>query len=65
MIPREYKDSSCLYCRYFKPIGGYHFYYWGCHYLLETNKQRGCEPEDCDKKEEIDDLMKLKYYGCK
>lgn len=25
--------------------------FYACHYLIDTGKMRGCDPENCDKRE--------------
>ena len=44
---------GCKGCKYWRALaGGQHMVgFYACHYLIDTGKMRGCDPENCDKKE--------------
>lgn len=50
-------SEKCYGCKYWRPFDTKGYY--ACHYLLDTNKCRGCKAENCDKYT-IDDAYRWK-----
>lgn len=42
---------TCRGCKYWRPLSSGKNGYYACHYLVDTGHPRGCEPENCDKRE--------------
>lgn len=42
---------TCKGCKYWRPLSSGKNGYYACHYMLDTKHMRGCDPDQCDKKE--------------
>lgn len=42
---------TCRGCKYWRPLSSGKNGYYACHYMIDTKHMRGCDPDQCDKKE--------------
>lgn len=42
---------SCRGCKYWRSLAIGKAGYYACHYMIDTKHMRGCDPDECDKKE--------------
>lgn len=42
---------TCRGCKYWRPLASGKDGYRACHYMFDTKHMRGCDPDQCDKKE--------------